>query len=57
MGVIFKAFLSLLPIYNQLSNLKNQMIACVLGVSVLTVAIVGFGIKAIKFILNQRYYF
>ena len=47
-GLVFQAFFSMLPIYQQLSDLKNHMIAFVLGVPCAVVVIIGFLWKLIK---------
>lgn len=45
----FHAFFSVLPIYNQLSDFKTQMIALALGVPTVLITIVGIAIKIFKF--------
>lgn len=39
MGIVFEAFLKALPIYNELGNIKEEMIACAIGVPVVVVSI------------------
>ncbi len=39
MGVVFEAFLKALPIYNELGNIKEEIIACAIGVPVVVVSI------------------
>ncbi|MBR0439680.1 MAG: hypothetical protein IJK27_02870 [Bacilli bacterium] len=46
----FHAFFSVLPIYNQLSDFKTQMIALALGVPTILIAIGGIAIKVFKFV-------
>ena len=46
----FHAFFSVLPIYNQLSDFKTQMIALAIGVPAAFITIAGIAIKVFKFI-------
>lgn len=48
MGVVFEAFLKALPIYNELGNIKEEIIACVIGVPAIVVSIA----LAIPMIIN-----
>ena len=43
------AFLSVLPFYQQLSDLKTQIIAAAIGVPVIVITIAGILIKIFKF--------
>lgn len=40
MGIGFLAFLKVLPIYNELENLKEEIIACAIGVPAIIVSFV-----------------
>ena len=44
-----EALFSLFPVYQQLSDLKTQIIAAAIGVPVILVTIVGILIKVFKF--------
>ena len=50
---VFQAFLSLLPIYNELSGIKDQIIASAFGVPVIIVSIAGTMLAVAKFAVKK----
>lgn len=48
LGVGIKAFLSVLPIYEQLSSIRDQMIGYIFGISALMVGVISLLITIIK---------
>lgn len=50
---MLKALLSLLPVFNEISGLQDQIMAAALGVPVAVVAVVGVLIKIGKTILKR----
>ena len=53
MKVGFQAFFSMIPIYQQLSDFKTQLIAAAIGVPVIVLTIGGIVIKVIKFLWSR----
>ena len=55
----FKAFIDavfqLLPIYQTLSEFKNQMVACILGVPVVIISIAKVCISVVRFFRRVNY--
>ena len=45
-----QAFLSVLPLYNQLSGLKTEIIAAAIGIPAVVLTIAGIAWKIVKFI-------
>ena len=48
-----EALFSLFPVYQQLSDLKTQIIAAAIGVPVIVVTLIGIGIKVGKFVIKH----
>ena len=49
----FHTFFSVLPFYEQLSSIPEQMWAAILGVPVFVISAIGIGIKVFKFVKNH----
>lgn len=50
MGVGFMAFLKALPIFNELGNIKEEIVACAIGVPAVVISIAFMVPSIIKFI-------
>ena len=50
---MFKAFLSLLPIYEQISGLQDQIMAAALGVPVVVISVGGILFSIGKFVWRR----
>ena len=53
MKIGFQAFFSVLPLYNELSSLKDQLIASALGIPVIVIGTLGIIIAIVKFVLKR----